>query len=79
MQVGRDFRCRQIRLWKKIQDGGGRHLENSLHGHNSVAVTRIHTVFGTGIKSDVMDTEIPSNNLISPKPKMAALRRFENT
>jgi len=31
----------------KIQDGGGRHIENHIFGHNSAIIARIGTEFET--------------------------------
>jgi len=48
------------------------------NGRNSVAIARIHTVFGTKIKSDVWKQKYLQISLL-PKSKMAAGRHFENT
>jgi len=44
----------------KIQDGGGRHIENHIFGHKSANITCICTEFETQAESGVTQTDLPS-------------------
>ena len=37
----------------KIQDGGGRHIQNYIFGHNSAIIARICTEFETWVEDEV--------------------------
>ena len=40
----------------KIQDGGGRHIENHIFGYNSAIIARICTEFETEVENGVPQT-----------------------
>jgi len=44
----------------KIQDGGGRHIENHIFGHNSAIIAGICTKFETEVENGVPQTDLPS-------------------
>jgi len=43
-------------VYNKIQDGGGRHIENHIIGHNSAIIARICTEFETQVENGVLET-----------------------
>jgi len=53
-------------------------LKIQVNDHNSVAIAYIYTKFGSERKTDVLETEVPSN-FTYLKTKMAAGRHFKNT
>ena len=44
----------------KMQDGGGRHIENHIFGHNSSIIARICTKFETKAENGAPQTDLPS-------------------
>ena len=60
-----------------MQDGGGRHFEIHINGHNSVITERIRTKFGTETKKDVPKTVLPSD-FTSEKFQDGGGRHFQN-
>jgi len=46
---------------EKNPDGGGRHFEIHINGHNSDIIERIRTKFSTETKKDVPKTVLPSD------------------
>jgi len=58
MVPGPTFRSELIS--DKIQDGGGRHFENHIFGHNSAIIARICTEFETRVENGVQQTDLPS-------------------
>jgi len=45
----------------EIQDGGSAILKIQVNDHNSVAIAYIYNKIGSGRKTDVLETEVPSN------------------
>ena len=60
-----------------IQDGGGRHFEKKLNGHNSAIFERICTKFDTDTENKVPGLPLPSE-LVSNKIQDGGGRHIEN-
>jgi len=53
----------------KIQDGGGRHIENDSFGHKSAIIAYIYTEFNTVAKNRVPQPDFPSKFTYCKNPR----------